>query len=107
MKKALSKVFLWLFIGLLIAFGTAYIVSQNPTMVSNLFSGITRYILIGAELLIAIALGAFIHKMSKEVATCVYLFYTFLTGLTLSVAFCAIIEITRIVRIMKNIFFIF
>jgi hypothetical protein len=87
MKKAMSKVYLWLFIGLLVTFTTGFLVSQNPVMVTNIFTGYTRYILIIAELGIAIFLGARIFKMSQSTATCLYLLYTFLTGLTLSIIF--------------------
>ncbi len=86
-KKGLSGVFLWLFIGLLITFVTGYVVSLNANMVYNIFSGITRYILMIATLGIAIFLGARIWKMNKTTATCLYLLYTFLTGLTLSSIF--------------------
>jgi len=85
--STMSKVFLWLFIGLLITFVTGYTVSINENMVINIFSGITRYILIIAELGIAIFLGARIYKMKQSTATCLYLLYTFLTGLTLSAIF--------------------
>ena len=87
MNKVMSKVFLWLFIGLLITFGTGFIVSQNTTMVINIFSGVTRYILIIAELGIAIILGSRIFKMKQSTATCLFILYAFLTGLTLSVIF--------------------
>ena len=87
MNKVMSKVYLWLFIGLLITFVTGYTVSQNATMVTNIFSGITRYILIIAQLGLAVILGSRIFKMKESTAKCIYLLYAFLTGLTLSVIF--------------------
>ena len=88
MKKNLFyKIFLWMFIGLLVTFITAYVVSLNEVMVRNIFSGITRYILIIAELGIGIFLGVRVWKLKPATATCLFLFYTFLTGLTFSSIF--------------------
>ena len=80
MKKNLFyKIFLWMFIGLLVTFITAYVVSLNEVMVRNIFSGITRYILIIAELGIGIFLGVRVWKLKPATATCLFLFYTFLS----------------------------
>ena len=86
-NNVFPKVFLWMFIGLLITFITGCTVSLNENMVYNIFSGVTRYILIIAELGIGIFLGAKIWDMKASTATCLYLLYTFLTGLTLSSIF--------------------
>ena len=86
-KRVLSSTFLWLFIGLLITFVTAYLVSTNQDMVLNIFTGWTYYLLIIAEVGIAIFLSVRIWKLKGVTATCLYIFYTFLTGLTLSSIF--------------------
>ena len=86
-KKIISNVFLWMFVGLLITFGTAFLVSNNYNMVRNIFSGWVYYVLIFLELGLAMFLSIRVWKMSGATATCVYLFYTFLTGLTMSSIF--------------------
>lgn len=86
-KNIFYKIFLWMFIGLLVTFITGYVVSLNATMVKTIFSGITRYILIIAEIGIGIFLGVRVWKLKPATATCLFLFYTFLTGLTLSSIF--------------------
>ena len=75
-KKIISNVFLWMFVGLLITFGTAFLVSGNYNMVKNIFSGWVYYVLIFLELGLAIFLSVRVWKMSGAVATCIYLFYT-------------------------------
>ncbi len=87
MKNLFYRVFLWLFIGLLITFTTGYVVSLNQNMMINIFSGITMYILILLELGIGIFLSLRVWNMKGSTATCLYIFYTFLTGLTLSAIF--------------------
>ena len=87
MKNVFYRVFLWLFIGLLITFTTGYVVSLNQNMMINIFSGITMYILILIELGIGIFLSLRIWNMKGSTATCLYIFYTFLTGLTISSIF--------------------
>jgi FtsH-binding integral membrane protein len=86
-KRVLSNTFIWLFIGLLITFTTAYLVSNNAQMVLNIFSGWPYYLLIILELGIAVFLSVRIWKLNGITATCLYIFYTFLTGLTLSSIF--------------------
>jgi len=88
-NEILTKVFGWMFLGLLITFGAGYVVSLDINMIENIFSGPTYIILVIAEILVGIFLSARIHKMSGPTATCLYLFYTFLTGLTFSSVFIA------------------
>ena len=45
-NKVFGKVFMWMFIGLLITFLTGYVVSSNDNMLYNIFSGGTYFILI-------------------------------------------------------------
>lgn len=86
-KDVLPQVFGWMFLGLLITFISAYTVSLNTNMLENIFSGGTYLILVIAELFLAGFLSFRIRKMKATTATCLYLFYTFLTGLTFSSIF--------------------
>jgi FtsH-binding integral membrane protein len=94
----MPKVFMWMFIGLLVTFGTGYLVSLNQNMVVNIFSGITRFIIILGTLGVGIVLGTLIHKMNTPTAICLYLLYTFLTGLTISMIF-VVYKITFILAV--------
>ncbi len=88
-KKILPQVFGWMFLGLLITFISAYIVSINTNMLIKIYSGGFYWVFVIAELILAGVLSIRIGKMKGITATCLYLFYTFLTGLTLSLIFVA------------------
>lgn len=86
-NKIYSKVYLWLFIGLLVTFITGIYTSTNVDALSAIFNNGFYWILVIVELGLAIFLSARIHKMSATTARISYLLYTFLTGLTLSSIF--------------------
>lgn len=86
-NKVYSKVYLWLFIGLLVTFLTGIYTSTNVDALSAIFNNGFYWILVIVELGLAIFLSARIHKMSATTARISYLLYTFLTGLTLSSIF--------------------
>ena len=62
-----SKVFMWMFIGLLVTFETGYFVSTNENMLLAVFSG-WYFFLVIAEFAVVIFLTARIHKMSETTA---------------------------------------
>ena len=78
-----------MFLGLVVTFVAAYTVSLNTNMLENIYSGGTYWILLIVELVLAGVLSVRIRKMKGVTATCLYLFYTFLTGLTFSFIFVA------------------
>lgn len=90
-----SKVFMWMFIGLLVTFITGYFVSTNENMLLAVFSG-WYFFLVIAELAVVIFLTARIHKMSETTAKISFILYSFLTGLTFSCVFVAF-DITSII----------
>lgn len=81
-NKVFGKVFMWMFIGLLITFLTGYVVSSNDNMLYNIFSGGTYFILIIIELVLVVYLSARIHKMQVTTARVVFILYSFVSGLT-------------------------
>ena len=81
-NKVFGKVFMWMFIGLLITFLTGYVVSSNDNMLYNIFSGGTYFILIIIELVLVVYLSARIHKMQVTTARIVFILYSFISGLT-------------------------
>lgn len=86
-KKLYPKVFMWMFIGLLVTFLTGFFVSTNENMLMSIFSGGAYFILVLLELGVVIFLSARIHKMSSATAKICFIIYSFLTGLTLSSIF--------------------
>ncbi len=88
-NKIFSKVYGWMFIGLLISFITGYYVSTQPNIVYNIFSKGTFFILVLAEIGICIWLSAGINKMQATTAKILFALYSFVTGLTFSTIFIA------------------
>ena len=95
-NKIFSKIFMWMFLGLLVTFGTAYYISTNENMIYNIFSGGKYWIIWIAELVVVIWLSARIRKMNPMTAKILFLLYSLLTGLTFSSIFI-MYEITSII----------
>lgn len=85
----LSKVFLWMFVGLMVTFGTGVLVSGNVQALEFVFSNGGFIFLIIAEFITVIVLSARIHKMTPTGAKVGFILYSFLTGLTFSSIFIA------------------
>ena len=74
MEKTLySKVYLWLFIGLLVTFGTGLYTSTNKDALEVLFTQNRFWIFAVLEVVIALYLGIRIQKMSPTAAKICYL----------------------------------
>ena len=85
MSKFFSKVYLWMFIGLLISGGVAYYTSITPIMIKFVY-GSYGWILI-TELIVVIAFSALRKKVSPGVAKVLFVTYAAISGLTLSSIF--------------------
>lgn len=83
----LSKVFLWMFIGLMVTFGTGVLVTGNVQALEFIFSTGGYWFLVIAEFITVIVLSARIHKMSPMAAKVCFILYSFLSGLTFSSIF--------------------
>ena len=88
-NKIFSKVYGWMFIGLLISFITGYYVSTQPNIVYNIFNKGMFIILILVEFGLCIWLSAGIRKMQTTTAKILFGLYSFVTGLTFSTIFIA------------------
>ncbi len=84
-----AKVFGWLFIGLLVTFVSAYVVSTSYEILEAIFTTSAYWIIIIAQLGICIFLSARINKMQPMTAKICYVLYTLLTGVTFSTLFFA------------------
>lgn len=85
-----SKVFMWLFIGLLVTFGVGYLtlllVVNNYNFASFIF-GSGYWLISIIEIIIALVLGARIQNIKNSTAKVLYIAYSALTGLTFSSIF--------------------
>ena len=91
-----SKIFMWMFVGLALTFGTAYYTSTNVDALSVIFGKGMYVVFAIIEIALAIFLGVRITKMNPTTAKVCYLLYAFLTGLTFSSIFVAY-KVTSIV----------
>lgn len=87
LNRIMSKVFTWMFIGLLITFGTGYYISTQENMLYNIFSGNVYWIAIILEFVLVIVLSARIRKMNPMTAKIMFALYSFVTGITFSSIF--------------------
>ncbi len=104
MEKVYSKVFMWLFVGLFITFGTGIFITTNPVMLYNVVN--YYFIFIILELFFVIYLSARIQKMKYTTAMIYYLLYSFVTGITFSTLF-AVFEISSIMYVFGITAFVF
>lgn len=86
-NKIYSKMFMWLFIGLLVTFITGIYTATNESALNVIFGKGAYIFLVLAELFVAIFLSVRITKMQPTTAKILYLLYAFLTGLTFSSLF--------------------
>lgn len=85
--KLFSKVYMWMFIGLLVSAVTAYFVSISPTLINTIF-GSNWYIgLIILELVVVIFLSMKIRDLSPTAAKLSFIVYSLINGMTLAFIF--------------------
>lgn len=87
LKRVYSKVFAWMFIGLLVTFLTGYIVSINENMLLSIFNKGLYWLFAIIELGLVIFLSARIRKMGTTTARICFIVYSFISGLTFSSIF--------------------
>lgn len=89
-SEVFTKVFGWMFGGLLVTGLTAFYTASTPWLLERIFSNNIYWIgLLIAELVLVITLTARIYKMSKAAAITSFILYSIVNGLTLSVIFLA------------------
>ena len=86
-NKLLSKVFLWMFVGLMLTFLTGYYVSCNEYTFYKIFSGSGYIIFTLLEFGLVIFLSARVHKMQPNNAKIVFMLYSIVSGITFSSIF--------------------
>ena len=96
MNKVFSKMFAWLFAGILFTFAVAMYLTKNLELLAKVYSPGDLTVIIIAEFITVIVFSRRIYKMSYTGAIFAYLLYSFLTGLTLSAIF-VVYDITSII----------
>ena len=84
MSKFFSKVYMWMFIGLLVSGGAAYFTAHNMAMMKFVYGSFGFILLL--ELVVVIVFSALRKKVSL-VAKILFLVYSLISGLTLSSIF--------------------
>ena len=84
----IRKVYLWMFLALVVSGLTAYYVASTPSILEAIFmnSWAVWALLIG-EIVLVVALNAAINKINAVAATLMFLLYSVINGVTLSFIF--------------------
>lgn len=98
LNNVFKKVYMWMFIGLLVTFITGYYVSINENIVYKIYSTSLYWILSIIELVLVIVLSARVGKMNITTSRIMFLIYSFVTGLTFSSIFI-VYELSSIIYI--------
>ena len=84
----LSKVYGWMFLGLLVTAGTAVVVASSPALIETLrLNRILFWILLIAQLGVVFYLSARVNKVSPITAAVLFMLYSGMVGITSSVIF--------------------
>ncbi len=89
LNNVFKKVYMWMFIGLLLTFATGYFVSINENMAYKIYSTSLYWVLAVVEIVLVIVLSARIGKMNITTSRIMFLTYSFVSGLTFSSIFIA------------------
>ncbi len=100
-----SKMFMWLFVGLFVSFILGYSLTLNEELLSLLL-GIGLLPIIIVELVVAFVLALAIRKLSTTMTKVLYITYSVLTGLTLSLIFIAY-ELSSVISVFMTTSIIF
>jgi len=86
----LSKVYGWMFLGLLVTAGTAFAVASSPLLIETFIANrILFWILLFGQLGLVFYLSARVDKMSPVTAATLFMLYSVAVGITTSVILLA------------------
>ena len=106
-RNFFQKVYAWMSFALLISGATAFYVASSEQMIRAIFGNpILFFGLIILQLALVIGLVFLVKKISASLATFMFIFYSFITGLTLSVIFLiyTLASITQVFFITAGMF---
>src|SRR5680860_419498 len=87
LRAHMNKVYSTMSVGMLLTFLTAWAVGNNAYMMETLFTGITRYIVMFAPLIMVFAFGAVINKLSAAAAQLFFYAFAAVMGVSISYIF--------------------
>jgi len=86
----LARVYGWMFLGLLITAGTAFVIASTPALVATIvLNRVLLWILLFAQLGLVFYLSARVDKLAPATAAGLFILYSGLVGVTTSVIFLA------------------
>lgn len=80
-----AKVYLWMFIGLILSGGVAYFTSVSPNIINFVYNNM--FLIVILELILVFVFSLLRNKISSSTAKVLFVIYSFTTGLTLSSIF--------------------
>jgi FtsH-binding integral membrane protein len=83
----MNKVYALMSIGLFLTGGVAYIVGNNETLVMSLFTGMSRWVVMFAPLIVVFAMGSMINRLKASTAQLIFYAFSALMGLSISYIF--------------------
>lgn len=92
----MNRVYAWMFAGLALTAGTAWMVGHSPAILAALMPH--WFLLAIAQVGVVIVLSIFLPKLSPGTATALFIGYAFLTGLSFSTLFLTF-HVTTIARV--------
>ncbi len=87
LRAHMNKVYGTMSIGMLLTFAAAWAVGTNEAMFQTLFTGITRWIVMFAPLIMVFAFGAVINKLSAAAAQLFFYAFSAVMGISISYIF--------------------
>lgn len=87
LRAHMNKVYGTMSVGMLLTFLTAWAVGNNDAMMATLFTGMTRWIVMFAPLIMVFAFGAVINKLSAAAAQLFFYAFAAVMGLSISYIF--------------------
>lgn len=87
---AMQRVYLWMFFGLMLTAAVATVTANSNTLLNLIFSSsLVFFGLIIGELILVVAIGRVVSRVSPTIALGLFFVYAAVNGLTLSVIFLA------------------
>ena len=87
LNQYVAKTFLWMFVGLMVTFGTAYLGYWSGLLAFVFLTPMVPVLLLVAELAVVLVLSARIHKLHVGTARVLFLLYAVLNGVVFSTYF--------------------
>ena len=87
LRAHMNKVYGTMSMGLLLTFAAAWAVGNNAALMSTLFTGMTRYVVMFAPLIMIFAFGAMVNRMSAAGAQLFFYAFSAVMGVSLAYIF--------------------